>query len=647
MSSRRTRVRSSLPHQFPTFYACYLLKSIRTPRSVATYIGSTPSPPRRIRQHNGEISQGAWKTKQNRPWIMQMLVHGFPSRLAALQFEWAWQHPHVSRHLRDGDGKSVFTSDARSKYIKLNIKVARVMLSSSPYDTWPLQVKFFTQEAVEIWDALEKNTAIPPLPRGFVSQIELEGVDGKSGLRGSGRVGPVDITDDSFTSAHLAKHNALMASGKPLSCSVCSSHLQTYATDALSAALCPNGECSAVSHLTCLSDHFLSSEGLTLVPRGGECPSCKTYTLWGDVVKGSYRRHAGRAIPMADDIADEDEGGEVFGAENGNAELSTPPPASPIVKRARKKVAESSPSRSVPVRASPPKRGRGRPRKAPAKAQSAARSYHSGVRPSSAEEEFFDLNAISEDDEADDAPPPPRYRAATAATTMSRTGPSKLIGADDEPDGAPPLLAVATSTPAMRRPPGGVGPSSSKATEGKASARSFLSLGGSGESFDLNAISEDSEEDGVPPAPAKTIINRKRPRPHKASKGKQRPNFDIFFTQDLADSHPSSHRLPSAAPSSSEDDAAFSLASRLPIKPSAHAQGQQRLALLEGEADFFGRYTDDSSSGSHPGLVSAGGTLPDIADALSTLSVSSPAPSPLPKRTFTRRPAVEVVDISD
>ncbi|KAK0461036.1 uncharacterized protein EV420DRAFT_1267090 [Desarmillaria tabescens] len=32
---------------------------------------------------------------------MQMLVHGFPSKLSALQFEWAWQHPHLSRHLED------------------------------------------------------------------------------------------------------------------------------------------------------------------------------------------------------------------------------------------------------------------------------------------------------------------------------------------------------------------------------------------------------------------------------------------------------------------------------------------------------------------------------------------------------------------
>lgn len=43
-----------LNHTLAPHYACYLLKSTNPKRS-ATYIGSTPDPPRRIKQHNGTV----------------------------------------------------------------------------------------------------------------------------------------------------------------------------------------------------------------------------------------------------------------------------------------------------------------------------------------------------------------------------------------------------------------------------------------------------------------------------------------------------------------------------------------------------------------------------------------------------------------
>ena len=67
------------------------------------------------------------------------------------------------------------------------------MISKHPFNTWPLHVKLFTEEAVQCWKAFANIG--PPLPPGFTCSVELEGVDGKSGHPGSGRQGPIDVDD--------------------------------------------------------------------------------------------------------------------------------------------------------------------------------------------------------------------------------------------------------------------------------------------------------------------------------------------------------------------------------------------------------------------------------------------------------------------
>ena len=35
-----------------------------------------------------------------------------------------------------------------------------------------------------------------------------------------------------------------------------------------------------------------------MLPRGGSCKSCRSYVLWGDVIRGCYRRHQGGKAPQ-------------------------------------------------------------------------------------------------------------------------------------------------------------------------------------------------------------------------------------------------------------------------------------------------------------------------------------------------------------
>ena len=77
----------------------------------------------------------------------------------------------------------------------LTPRIVKKMLALNPYATWPLHVKLFTAEAEKFWGMLAKAPAYRALPRGLTATVELEGVDGQSGNRGSGRTGPVDVAD--------------------------------------------------------------------------------------------------------------------------------------------------------------------------------------------------------------------------------------------------------------------------------------------------------------------------------------------------------------------------------------------------------------------------------------------------------------------
>lgn len=111
------------------------------------------------------------------------------------------------------------------------------MLSVPPYNTWPLRIKIYSKEVARLWEKLAGNSS--SLPKGVEVSHEMEGVDGKSGLVGSGRTGPIDVTDrecfpipntrlihnnviaGEFTAEHLEKYKLLTSSSPTTNCDCC------------------------------------------------------------------------------------------------------------------------------------------------------------------------------------------------------------------------------------------------------------------------------------------------------------------------------------------------------------------------------------------------------------------------------------------
>ncbi|XP_042959424.1 structure-specific endonuclease subunit SLX1 [Carya illinoinensis] len=121
------------------FFACYLLVSLSPRHKGHTYIGFTVNPRRRIRQHNGEIVSGAWRTKKKRPWEMVLCIYGFPSNVSALQFEWAWQHPNESLAVRKAAASFKSVSGIANK-----IKMAYTMLTLPAWQSLNITVNYFS-----------------------------------------------------------------------------------------------------------------------------------------------------------------------------------------------------------------------------------------------------------------------------------------------------------------------------------------------------------------------------------------------------------------------------------------------------------------------------------------------------------------------
>uniref|UniRef100_A0A8C8S7U2 GIY-YIG domain-containing protein n=1 Tax=Pelusios castaneus TaxID=367368 RepID=A0A8C8S7U2_9SAUR len=246
------------------FCGVYLLLCANPRYRGRVYIGFTVAPSRREGQHNaGRLCGGAWKTSGRGPWQMVLIVHGFPSDVAALRFEWAWQHPHTSRRL-----SHVSRRARQETRYDFHLRILAHMLRVAPWCRLPLTVRWLKQEYHRDFPL----TLQPPLhmPLAFGQVPVMDGAGGP-GERGQDVPGHPEGQES-----------------QPQLCTLCLKRLQDTDDPPLR---CFHPRCPLTAHPICLAQEFLHEELQQFLPVEGRCPGCKNMVLWGDLIRyhqGSY-----------------------------------------------------------------------------------------------------------------------------------------------------------------------------------------------------------------------------------------------------------------------------------------------------------------------------------------------------------------------
>lgn len=270
---------------------CYLLVSRSERYRGRTYIGFTVNPARRIRQHNGEIGAGAKHTRRMRPWRMVLVLHGFPSKKQALQFEWAWQHPNASLVAREAAAK---LGRKAMSGLPGKVKLMHEMLHLPPWRDLPLTLQMLSTEFDRLRAGCrtlpqQMNTCVAPVEELLV---DTDAEDESSEERETDDAGR-DIEEPSasgrtdFTNEIHGEVDSLMHSLDPgRTCAFCNHRVQRE--ERLTCT------CSARFHLMCAATEYLRDEDeKKLVPKGGSCPTCHKYNTWAALVARATRANHG------------------------------------------------------------------------------------------------------------------------------------------------------------------------------------------------------------------------------------------------------------------------------------------------------------------------------------------------------------------
>lgn len=256
-------------------YFCYLLKSNATAKSKATYVGFTVNPYRRLRQHNGDIQNGAFRTCRFRPWIHIAIVAGFPNKITALQFEWQWQHPHLSRITSKKAKEQNINKQARDA--KKKLEALQILVDSPAWKQLKLSV-YVVKDNININEE-QLHVMFPAANCSLhfitVEEVSTLHVDVKRTMTNIGPAPePCSCTlcdeDISIVEQSVSRGEEMIAR-KYWACDVCSA--------------CTHLVCSSRAWFTECSKMNEESHRPQMIPTAVLCPVCSTIYDWINIVR--------------------------------------------------------------------------------------------------------------------------------------------------------------------------------------------------------------------------------------------------------------------------------------------------------------------------------------------------------------------------
>lgn len=175
-----------------------------------------------------------------------------------LQFEWAWQHPELSRRLRHVPKKRT-----SQKVIEYRLMVLSEMLRVGPWCRLPLTLRWLDLTLAEDYKSLVSPPMHMPISFCNVTSKSIKKNKKKKTDKKStdDKVGDESVSEETFDPCF---HCGMIVKSR----------------DRIT---CIKPGCELIGHVICLAKIFRTDQ--YLLPIEGDCPKCKSNVLWGDLIR--------------------------------------------------------------------------------------------------------------------------------------------------------------------------------------------------------------------------------------------------------------------------------------------------------------------------------------------------------------------------